>query len=170
MRAWLVTVSALLLLGLCTAAWVRSYLPEYSTVRAHRGALFVIFFGQQQAYHIDPLNNPTNQFAGLPNRLDTEGTLDWARRVEPGGEGVRWRGAGFEFIADGPWVRWGYFVIGVPFWALGAALAGAAATGASAWRRQRRWEKQGRCRACGYDLRGSAGVCPECGTAASPLE
>lgn len=42
------------------------------------------------------------------------------------------------------------------------------------WRRRRRRERRGMCRACGYDLRGlsAGGVCPECGrpAVASPPE
>ena len=37
--------------------------------------------------------------------------------------------------------------------------------GAARWRRRRGRVKRGLCVVCGYDLRGSAGTCPECGTA-----
>jgi hypothetical protein len=32
-------------------------------------------------------------------------------------------------------------------------------------RRVARWRREGRCTVCGYDMRGSAGCCPECGVA-----
>lgn len=46
-------------------------------------------------------------------------------------------------------------------WPLAAVMRGAAAWGV------RRRRKEGHCAACGYDLRGSPGRCPECGRAAS---
>ena len=52
----------------------------------------------------------------------------------------------------------------VPFWML---LAGVAIPTALLWHRDGRRDRRrpGHCQRCGYDLRGSKKVCPECGTA-----
>ena len=49
-----------------------------------------------------------------------------------------------------------------PLWTL---LALAAIPTALLWHRDRRTVKPGCCQTCGYDLRASKKVCPECGTA-----
>jgi hypothetical protein len=86
------------------------------------------------------------------------------------------------------WTRWGFHwsdtsgyssepdglppndrtvVVSAPYWSL--ALLFAVVPGARAmtlslgWARRRRCRRQGRCVACGYDLRGSPQRCPECG-------
>ncbi len=56
-------------------------------------------------------------------------------------------------------------VLDMPFWLL---LTIAAIPTAVLWRRDRRTVKPGHCRQCGYDLRASKKMCPECGTAITP--
>lgn len=57
-----------------------------------------------------------------------------------------------------------WFRVTVPYWFL-AALFGALPVCATVTEiRRRRSRKSGCCRRCGYDLRASAGRCPECGT------
>ena len=53
----------------------------------------------------------------------------------------------------------------MPFWCL---LVIAAAPTVALWMRDRRTAEPGCCRLCGYDLRASKRVCPECGAAIFP--
>ena len=48
------------------------------------------------------------------------------------------------------------------------ATAAFASLTLAAWLLERRRRRRGRCRACGYDLRGIEGRCPECGAEAQP--
>jgi hypothetical protein len=56
-----------------------------------------------------------------------------------------------------------YYAVRVPHWAILAAGGLMFVMLARAPLRRRRWRKQGRCSACGYDLRESPARCPECG-------
>lgn len=74
---------------------------------------------------------------------------------------------GFTVGSDGttslPWN-----VVIVPWWFVMLPLVGLwfiVSTGQRHHRRGERWMRVGRCRVCGYDLRGSRERCPECGTA-----
>ncbi len=57
--------------------------------------------------------------------------------------------------------------LSVPLWLL---FTLAAIPTAILWRRDRRTVKPGHCRQCGYDLRASKKVCPECGAAVASGE
>jgi hypothetical protein len=62
----------------------------------------------------------------------------------------------------------GSYILIVPEWALIAMFLGWPlmwARGVLRRRQRERWAVEGRCRRCGYDLRGSPGRCPECGEA-----
>jgi hypothetical protein len=161
----LLTLAAAAGLVVCVLMWVRSYLPQYWMIRAHRGTLLLVFYSRDQATFIDPLRATT----GTPRRpWDTVQTLNGARSwadssaVTP--RPASWRGAGFELIFNRVDLAQGYFVLGVPFWLAALALAGATAWGAVHGHRGRSRLREGHCRGCGYDLRGSSGACPECGT------
>ena len=71
--------------------------------------------------------------------------------------------AGFRFLEGA--AGWNYQAVVLPSWALivPAGLPPVVA-GMRAWRRRSR-RRAGLCVTCGYDLRASAGACPECGAA-----
>lgn len=166
LKTRLLTVAAAASLLLCILFWIRSYLPDYWIVRAHRGSLLVVFYGRDHAIYIDPEHHPSGG-AAPRRRWDTEQTLNsargWADGITITPMPASWRGAGFELIFNRVNLAQGYFVLGLPFWLAALALAGATAWGAVHWHRSRARLREGHCRACGYDLRGSSGTCPECG-------
>lgn len=51
-----------------------------------------------------------------------------------------------------------------PAWSLALLASVPLSLRAGQYVRGRRWSRAGRCRQCGYDLRGTPGQCPECGT------
>src|SRR5688572_17523402 len=100
-----VTIAAGVLLTVCAVVWVRSYLPEYSTLRAHRGSLVLLFYGRDYAPRIDPTNHPSlenlynnPELPRPPRRWDTEQTLqsarNWAQNTAAPAPRTWWRALG----------------------------------------------------------------------------
>lgn len=89
----------------------------------------------------------------------TGGTPVWA-------DGRRdWGGRGLQFLRHDQMTSWQWRVW-VPLPYLAAALAPMPAWWLLGRRRDLRRRKQGRCPACGYDMRATRGRCPECGRSA----
>lgn len=70
---------------------------------------------------------------------------------------------------------WSYRALVAPYWAVAVVLAMTLLPCFNRWHTRRRRKKEGRCLACGYDLRSATERCPECGrpitaNAAKPWE
>ncbi len=86
-------------------------------------------------------------------------------QMQPGGE-PRGRNPGAPSVPSMTQVVWN---VTVPYWLPAALFAGAPACWLLRFPRRRRARRAvaGLCVACGYDLRASAGCCPECGRAST---
>lgn len=73
--------------------------------------------------------------------------------------------AGSRAIAPGQWA----VILHIPHWFWMIIVAVVPLNRLWKLRRASRWTSQNRCRFCGYDLRASAGRCPECGAESPPL-
>jgi hypothetical protein len=150
---WTIVLSVLLILtGLL---WARSYVPDDLYVRPYRGRLLLIFAGPLRSRQMAPGNAPQVY------RATTGEALGEARAEATKNGGTHWDILGFEIIGTN--MNSGYFILGMPFWAIGLPLALLTAWCLFTLRRERLRMRTGSCLKCGYDLRASTGVCPECG-------
>jgi hypothetical protein len=173
----LFAAASLLLFAAVCALWIRSYsLSDQVTSRRPDGQRSL---RTNQGYLVlnlllaDHSNQPASYFGlsyqhDIPQPAST--ALLWPLFIypDPGAKVVHWERGGFVWYcrrrSDG--VR--YVTAVAPFWGL-AFLAAAPPLGWMALlfrsrARRRRQKRSGLCPACGYDLRATPDVCPECGT------
>jgi hypothetical protein len=145
-----------LVLALILLLWARSYLPDRTIVRFHRGRIALFFAAGSAEQRFDPASS---------GYFGTYDAIAYCRRVAQANNYPAGGVAGFEWIGIG---KSDYLcVLLIPFWAVALAALGATVWAWLAYRRRRDRDLPGHCRACGYDLKGNvSGVCPECGAAA----
>jgi hypothetical protein len=139
------------LLGIVLLLWLRSYLPDDFYCRPVKGRLILFFLNGTYSRWLQP---------AAPDHEGAE--LVFEQLVS--GADVHVRLLGFELAASNGNVFPGFAALAVPFVWVAVPLAAASVWSVAAYRRRRAWASPGRCSQCGYDLRGSAGPCPECGT------
>ena len=148
-------LSALLLAWACWA-WVRSYQPRHLAFEASRGRLYVMFWeGGSRPLAMEFW--PGSTFATRAHELFRD-VINPARQRQ----GREWLGFGY---VEGrtpsiPTVR----IVVIPLWFIVVVTGAVPATWLVRAARRRRRVRENQCLNCGYDLRASAGRCPECGT------
>ena len=143
----------ILVLGLVLLLWARSYLPEHTFFRSHQGRLLIFFAAGEYALWFD---SSSTQYHS------SDAAMDFCRRVAqvqplPSHQafGFEWTNLNFKTSYPG--------FIAIPYWFIAFLLAALSCWSLLRRRSQRARFLPGHCRACGYDLRGSGGRCPECG-------
>jgi hypothetical protein len=139
------------LLALVLLLWLRSYLPDDFYCRPVKGRLVLFFLNGSYSRWLQPAS---------PDHQGGEMVL----QTLASGADVHVRLLGIELVASNGNVFPAFAILAVPFAWLAVPLAAASVWSVTTYRRRRAWASPGRCRQCGYDLRGTAGPCPECGT------
>jgi hypothetical protein len=163
----LFTLVAALSLLLCVAAavlWARSGTrSDYASVAPSWRAFVCMTFpgGLKVSTWPDPVQPGGLRFASYEYEVRNAYGA-WMPRPA-----VSWAKLGFDFkplqFSNQSRPAPGAFELYVPFWFLAAALLAMPFVAAARLVRSRRRIRRGVCLDCGYDLRATAGRCPECG-------
>jgi hypothetical protein len=167
-------LSLLLGVGVCVL-WVRSYwvcstlraTGEVSSCRGHIEAVWVNTWSCPAAA-VDASGNPTVPLVLEQSRPpgfveEDSGPL----MIEPNWFGFGYRWNSYSNVQNDEYFKTDLWVYVVPYWLVFVVVTGPAVLCLATALRARRARLRlvtGCCIACGYDLRASAGRCPECGT------
>src|SRR6266550_5914103 len=143
----------ILLLGLVLLLWARSYLPDQTHFRSHQGRMLIFFVTGGYVLWFDP---SSAQYSG------SETAVEYCRRVAQVQSLPMLRLGGFEWTDLNFKSSFPGFVA-IPYWFIATVLGALSPWAILRRRSQRDHFLPGHCHACGYDLRGSNGKCPECG-------
>ena len=135
-------------------AWVTSYLPPTIVWGSWHGALRIAGMGLSEAQF--------DEYAGAAGGYG-------AALAGIGSIGdVYHHFLGFAYTG-GSAGRLGWFrIIAIPYWFIVLVTAIVPVRWWRRHRRRRRWQTQGRCPGCGYNLTGTPDHCPECGWRHAP--
>jgi formylglycine-generating enzyme required for sulfatase activity len=172
---WSCALLSLAVAGFCVRSFWRCDEAAYCTYAAapapskgidrrqlfgsYRGGLVWLYWDADIIDNVDWYGGPPTELI-----LDSAPSPRLVPALVPAGWGPRWMLGGFNFSAQSSASpRWRYEGLVVPHWVLFLVLAWPAYRRLRhAWiLRQRR--RKGLCRYCGYDLRASGDICPECG-------
>jgi hypothetical protein len=159
-------VSAVLCAAVCVL-WVRSYsaYDSVTRIRSMRWTQADSWRGLVVVSGVDDRNEPLSVPDSLQHHTSAEPKSPYFEAVAD----ARWRFAGFAVQppttvhAGVQFTRW---LVAAPYWSVAALLAIGPIVkllGSAMLRRARRRRHAGLCPACGYDLRATPDLCPECG-------
>src|SRR5688500_5678959 len=165
------------LLCLCTAAlWPRSHwstdlvlvpgpAATLNGIASHRGSVMLFHtglpFDPRRQWGLEAMSAATDDVQPYPDAAFEEGTT---LMLSMG----RFRLGRGTFPVGDTMAPPAFTAAAVPHWFVLLLTGLPSVLWLRATVRRRRWARQGRCRACGYDLRSSPDRCPECGAAAPP--
>jgi hypothetical protein len=148
----------IVLIGLVLLLWLRSYLPDDMFVRSHRGRVVIFFAASFESRHFD---RSVESYSSTPGELNRCRRIAFARN-QPVHEII-----GFESIGIAPDADQICALL-IPYWFIVLMMCAATVWWWVVYHSRRDRRLPGHCRGCGYDLRGSQGQCPECGTPTAP--
>ena len=171
LATFIFAVASLALCLTCVGYWVASYARTGGGWHATYGD------GNLCLYHLDPDTSGPYATEAFDKTPDHSGWWVWQNLVADGRMAAVHAAAGFrlrtgtidrnDFHPERPLAPSPFLMVEVPFWSLTVATGVLPAVVYVKAKARRRRLARFACVECGYDMRGSPGRCPECGTASA---